>query len=143
MCAVILAFASATQDIVVDAYRIEVLDETRMGAGASNYVVGYRIATFVSGAGALIIADQAGWFVAYAVIAALVLVGILATIIGPEPDRSADVDDVTRSAHQSKLGHTIDVLKRYVWMPFADFMTRRNWIAVLLFIALYLSLIHI
>ncbi len=137
MCAVILAFASATQDIVVDAYRIEVLDETRMGAGASNYVVGYRIATFVSGAGALIIADQAGWFVAYAVIAALVLVGILATIIGPEPDRSADVDDVTRSAHQSKLGHTIDVLKRYVWMPFADFMTRRNWIAVLLFIALY------
>jgi len=137
MCAVILAFASATQDIVVDAYRIEVLDETRMGAGASNYVVGYRIATFVSGAGALIIAEQAGWFVAYAVIAALVLVGILATIIGPEPDRSADVDDVTRSAHQSKLGHTIDVLKRYVWMPFADFMTRRNWIAVLLFIALY------
>ena len=137
MCAVILAFASATQDIVVDAYRIEVLDETRMGAGASNYVVGYRIATFVSGAGALIIADQAGWFAAYAVIAALVLVGILATIIGPEPDRSADVDDVTRSAHQSKLGHTIDVLKRYVWMPFADFMTRRNWIAVLLFIALY------
>ena len=114
MCAVILAFASATQDIVVDAYRIEVLDETRMGAGASNYVVGYRIATFVSGAGALIIADQAGWFAAYAVIAALVLVGILATIIGPEPDRSADVDDVTRSAHQSKLGHTIDVLKRYV-----------------------------
>jgi PAT family beta-lactamase induction signal transducer AmpG len=137
MCAVILAFASATQDIVVDAYRIEVLDETRMGAGASNYVVGYRIATFVSGAGALIIADQAGWFAAYAVIAALVLVGILATIIGPEPDRSADVDDVTISAHQSKLGHTIDVLKRYVWMPFADFMTRRNWIAVLLFIALY------
>ena len=137
MCAVILAFASATQDIVVDAYRIEVLDETRMGAGASNYVVGYRIATFVSGAGALIIADQAGWFAAYAVIAALVLVGILATIIGPEPDRSADVDDVKRSAHQSKLGHTIDVLKRYVWMPFADFMTRRNWIAVLLFIALY------
>ena len=137
MCAVILAFASATQDIVVDAYRIEVLDEIQMGAGASNYVVGYRIATFVSGAGALIIAEQAGWFVAYAVIAALVLVGILATIIGPEPDRSADVDDVTRSAHQSKLGHTIDVLKRYVWMPFADFMTRRNWIAVLLFIALY------
>jgi PAT family beta-lactamase induction signal transducer AmpG len=137
MCAVILAFASATQDIVVDAYRIEVLDETRMGAGASNYVVGYRIATFVSGAGALIIADQAGWFAAYAVIAALVLVGILATIIGPEPDRSADVDDVTKSAHQSKLGHTIDVLKSYFWMPFADFMTRRNWIAVLLFIALY------
>jgi MFS transporter, PAT family, beta-lactamase induction signal transducer AmpG len=137
MCAVILAFASATQDIVVDAYRIEVLDETRMGAGASNYVVGYRIATFVSGAGALIIADQAGWFAAYAVMAALVLVGILATIIGPEPDRPADVDDVTRSAHQSKLSHTIDVLKRYVWMPFVDFMTRRNWIAVLLFIALY------
>lgn len=137
MCAVILAFASATQDIVVDAYRIEVLDETRMGAGASNYVVGYRIATFVSGAGALIIADQAGWFAAYAVMAALVLVGIFATIIGPEPDRAVDVNETIRPARQSKVGRIIDVLKRYVWMPFADFMTRRNWIAVLLFIALY------
>jgi len=137
MCAVILAFASATQDIVVDAYRIEVLDETRMGAGAANYVVGYRIATFAAGAGALIIADQAGWFAAYAVMAALVLVGIFATIVGPEPDRQVDVDQADILVCPSKFDRIIDVLKRYVWMPFAEFMTRRNWVAVLLFIALY------
>lgn len=137
MCAVILAFASATQDIVVDAYRIEVLDETRMGAGAANYVVGYRIATFAAGAGALIIADQAGWFAAYAVMAALVLVGIIATIVGPEPDRQVDVDQADILASPGKFDRIINVLKRYVWMPFAEFMTRRNWVAVLLFIALY------
>jgi len=136
-CAVLLAFASATQDIVVDAYRIEVLDEKRMGAGASNYVVGYRIATFVSGAGALIIADQAGWFAAYCVMALLVLVGILATFMGPEPDRDDD-EQPSRAQNDTGPGSQIlRVLKSSVWMPFADFMTRRNWIAVLIFIALY------
>ncbi len=136
-CAVLLAFASATQDIVVDAYRIEVLDETRMGAGAANYVVGYRIATFVSGAGALIIADQAGWFTAYAVMAVLVLVGIIATIIGPEPDREIDAEPLDRPTRPGTCARIFHILKTSVWMPFAEFMTRRNWIAVLLFIALY------
>lgn len=132
--AVVLAFASATQDIVVDAYRIEVLDEGRMGAGAANYVVGYRIATFVSGAGALIIADQAGWFSAYAVMAAMVTVGILATLLGPEPVRN---DDAGEKGIPGKASALIDILHRAVWMPFAEFMARQNWAAILLFIALY------
>lgn len=136
-CAVLLAFASATQDIVVDAYRIEVLDETRMGAGAANYVVGYRIATFVSGAGALIIADQAGWFAAYAIMAILVFVGIFATIVGPEPARKIEPEQLDRSTHLRKTDRVFHILKISVWMPFAEFMTRQNWIAILLFIALY------
>ncbi|MBO6947710.1 MAG: AmpG family muropeptide MFS transporter [Rhodospirillales bacterium] len=132
--AVVLAFASATQDIVVDAYRIEILDEEKMGAGAANYVVGYRVATFASGAGALVIADQAGWFSAYAVMAFLVAIGMVATLLGPEPDRRSG-EDVQRKG--SKLAHVFEVLRSAVWMPFAEFMSRRNWLMILLFIALY------
>ncbi|MEQ8319530.1 MAG: AmpG family muropeptide MFS transporter [Rhodospirillales bacterium] len=132
--AVVLAFSSATQDIVVDAYRIEILDEERMGAGAANYVVGYRIATFASGAGALIIADQAGWFSAYAVMAGLVAAGIVATLLGPEPERRVEE---TAAARTDRLAVVLDVLRRAVWMPFVEFMTRQNWAAILLFIALY------
>ena len=133
--AVLLAFASATQDIVVDAYRIELLDEARMGAGASNYVIGYRVATFASGAGALIIADQAAWFAAYVVMAGLVAIGIAATLIGPEPAARP----VTRvaSAAASAIGRIGGALHEAVWMPFADFLTRANWPAILLFVALY------
>jgi PAT family beta-lactamase induction signal transducer AmpG len=132
--AVVLAFSSATQDIVVDAYRIEILDEGRMGAGAANYVVGYRIATFASGAGALVIADQSGWFSAYAVMAALVGVGIVATLLGPEPVRR---EELRINAGPGRAAALIDILKRAVWMPFAEFMARQNWAAILLFIALY------
>ena len=134
MWAVALAFASATQDIVVDAYRIEILDSERMGAGASNYVVGYRIATFVSGAGALIIADQAGWFWAYATMAGFVVIGIFATLIGPRTQ--TDLDKATTVAKAA--GSTFStLLYDAVWMPFAEFMSRTNWLAVLLFVALY------
>jgi len=133
--AVVLAFASATQDIVVDAYRIEILDESRMGAGASNYVVGYRIATFASGAGALVIADQAGWFWAYASMAVLVLIGIGATLAGPEPERAEGPTNVPR--HDDPIKRGLAALHEAVVMPFADFMRRANWPAVLLFVALY------
>ena len=134
MWAVALAFASATQDIVVDAYRIEILDSKRMGAGASNYVVGYRIATFVSGAGALIIADQAGWFWAYAVMAGFVVIGIFATLIGPEPKREMAAALTVAKTTGSRFAA---LLYDAVWMPFAEFMSRTNWLTVLLFVALY------
>jgi PAT family beta-lactamase induction signal transducer AmpG len=138
--AVVLAFASATQDIVVDAYRIEILDEAQMGAGAANYVVGYRIATFVSGAGALVIADQAGWFWAYALMACFVVVGIAATLLGPEPRRpgaeahaiKAKADGLQTIAARFAAGFRDAVL-----MPFIDFARRANWPMILLFIALY------
>ncbi len=133
--AVVLAFASATQDIVVDAYRIEILDEERMGAGAANYVVGYRIATFASGAGALVIADQAGWFSAYAAMAMLVGVGMAATLLGTEPDHPAE--DAAAPDGSSRLAGFAATVHRAVWMPFAEFMTRQHWLAILLFIALY------
>lgn len=89
MWAVALAFASATQDIVVDAYRIESLNEEQMGAGSANYVLGYRLAMLAAGAGALFIADIWSWFAAYAVMASLMGVGILTVLFNPEPEHRA------------------------------------------------------
>lgn len=135
MCAVMLSFASATQDIVVDAYRIEMLDETRMGAGAANYVAGYRIATFVSGAGGLIIAEQIGWFEAYAIMAGLVFISMIAALIGPKLKR----DDILgkRALNENRFKYIQRILHLTVWMPFADFTNRENWKAILIFVALY------
>lgn len=146
--AVVLAFASATQDIVIDAYRIETLDEEQLGAGAANYVLGYRIAMLAAGAGALIIADVAGWFWAYAVMAALMGIGIVTVLISPEPNRQKQAETIelekrgavfiARFAHLS--GRTKDAAAWFygaVVCPFADFTTRRGWLVIVLFIMLY------
>ena len=85
--AVVLAFASATQDIVVDAFRIEMLDDEEQGSGAANFVNGYRVGTLAAGAGALILADVYGWFWAYAAIAGLMFLGMGVTLWLPEPGR--------------------------------------------------------
>src|SRR5262249_38570511 len=83
--AVLVAFLSASQDVVIDAWRVEILPQAYQGPGAGAIQTGYRIAMLVSGAGALVIADHAGWFTAYAVIAGLLIAGLLAFLFGPEP----------------------------------------------------------
>src|SRR5271167_1733908 len=83
--ALLVAFLSASQDVVIDAYRVEILTPEQQGPGAAMIQTGYRIAMLVSGAGALIIAARYGWFAAYATMAALVSVGMLVFIFGPEP----------------------------------------------------------
>src|SRR3546814_6311455 len=101
--AVVVAFASATQDIAIDAYRTEILEEELLGAGAANIVFGYRVAMLAGGGGALIIAGLAGWFWAYAAMAALVLVGIATVLLSPEPrvaesPQSARIEQAGRAA---------------------------------------------
>jgi len=137
ICAVAVAFASATQDIVIDAYRTEILEPEKLGAGAAMLVFGYRVAMVVSGGGALVIAGFAGWFWAYGVMALLMAVGIAATIANPEPEQpSSGVQDVP-------AGRNGGIQQALVWFhgavvrPFAEFMTRPGWVAVLLFVALY------
>ncbi len=80
-----VAFFSASQDIVIDAFRIELLDDARQGAGAANVVTGYRIGMWAAGAGALYLADVQGWSAAYTVMALLILVGIVTVLALPEP----------------------------------------------------------
>ncbi len=84
--AVFVAFTSASQDIAFDAYRADVLRPAERGVGAAVSVMGYRIAMLVSGAGALIMADNFGWHTTYLILAGLMIIGVLATLLGPEPD---------------------------------------------------------
>lgn len=89
--ALALAFLSATQDIAVDAYRAEILQPKERGLGAGLSVAGYRIATIVSGAGAFVLADQIGFNATYAALAAVAIIGLLATIMAPEPSAPAEL----------------------------------------------------
>lgn len=87
--AVLVAFFSASQDIVIDAYRVEILPEEKLGAGAGVVVLGYRIAMWVATAGALLIAEAAGWSAAYTAMALLVLVGVGTVLSIGEPAQSS------------------------------------------------------
>lgn len=84
--ALMVAFISASQDIVFDAYRADVLRPAERGIGAAVSVLGYRLAMLVSGALALILSDQIGWQNTYWLMAALMISAIGATLFGPEPE---------------------------------------------------------
>lgn len=84
--ALMVAFISASQDIVFDAYRADVLRPEERGIGAAVSVLGYRLAMLVSGALALILSDQIGWQNTYWLMAALMIAAIGATLFGPEPE---------------------------------------------------------
>jgi len=137
MFAVVVAFASATQDIAIDAYRTEILDAERVGAGAAMLVFGYRVAMVVSGGGALIIADYSGWVWAYGAMAALMAVGIVATLANPEPDPPLADMDTSPAGRQGGFHNVLTWIHGAIIRPFGEFMTRPGWIAVLLFVALY------
>ena len=104
LAAVFLGFSSATQDIVIDAYRIECVDESMQAMLASTYVAGYRIGMIVAGAGSLYVAswfgttqemyDVSAWRMTYFVMAAVMLVGVITTCIIKEPEEK------NRSAYQ-------------------------------------------
>jgi MFS transporter, PAT family, beta-lactamase induction signal transducer AmpG len=131
--AVVVAFLSASQDIVIDAYRVEILEERQQGAGAAAVTVGYRVAMLASGAGALVLADQYGWLAAYAVMAALLAVGAAAVLFYGEPAGSAAAVAGTR---RDPAGW----LKQAVVEPFAEFFARNGAgtaVLILLFIVLY------
>ncbi len=129
MTAIVVAFCAASQDIVIDAYRVDLLEERTQAAGAAAAVFGYRIGMLVSGAGALLLATYVGWFEVYAVMAALVSLGVVAALAGPEPVRGG-----APSARRRPLVAWLD---EAVVRPFADFMTRPRWALILLFVMLY------
>ncbi len=100
LAAVLLGFSSATQDIVIDAYRIESAGSELQAMMASTYIAGYRIGMLAAGAGALFIADILGsgrghydynaWKYAYFIMASLMLIGVLTTLLVPEPETQAN-----------------------------------------------------
>jgi PAT family beta-lactamase induction signal transducer AmpG len=126
--AVLVAFLSASQDIVIDAWRIEMLgeDAERQAWGLAAYVWGYRAALLASGAGTLFLVAPLGWHGAYLYGAALILVGVAATLAGREAVAAA----APPQGWRARLRHSVVA-------PFLDFTRRRNWLLILLFVALF------
>jgi MFS transporter, PAT family, beta-lactamase induction signal transducer AmpG len=122
LLAVLVTFASASQDIVIDAYRTDLLEVGERGAGTAVYVMGYRIAMLVSGALALILSDRIGWQNTYLLMALVMVIGMMGALFGPEP------------AYQAKPPGS---LREAVWGPLRDFFSQHHAVAILLFIVLY------
>jgi len=123
--ALAIAFLSATQDIAADAYRADVLEKWEMGAGAAVFVLGYRIALLLTGSLALILADQISWPSVYLLISGVMVVGIIATVVAPEPKE--------RDRPPASLADA-------VLLPFGEFFQRLGLLQgllILLFIVLY------
>lgn len=131
-CALLVAFGSATQDIALDAFRIESADTAHQGALAASYQAGYRVAMIWAGAGVLWIAaraqgeasgyDAAAWRVAYLVMAASMAVGMVTVLFSHEP--------APREFTPAK--NLAEWLRGAVVEPFADFLRRWRWQAVLI-----------
>jgi PAT family beta-lactamase induction signal transducer AmpG len=117
-----VAFFSASQDIVVDAYRTDLLREKERGIGSAVFVTGYRVGMLLSGALAMIMSVRIGWSNTYFVMAGLMMIGVGTTLFSPEPD-SAPVHP--KSLQEAVVG------------PLKDFFGRRSAVLVLLFIMLY------
>ncbi len=120
--AVLVAFFSATQDIVVDAYRREDLPDEELGLGSSMYIYGYRLGMLLAGGGGLIMADHMPFSRVYLIMAGCMLPGVLVTLLTPEP--------VIDAAPPKSL-------KEAVFEPLADYFTRPNALWILAFILLY------
>jgi len=127
---VLVAFLSASQDIVIDAYRIELLTPEEQGPGAAATQWGYRIGLLASGAGAFYAAAYGGWPFAYAAMAALMLVGMVTVALTPEPDVAASLPGPAATG-LAAWAHEAIVL------PFADLVRRPGWITILVFVVLY------
>src|SRR5262245_34863892 len=135
--ALLVATASATQDIVIDAFRIESLSESEQAAGMASYVAAYRIGMLASTAGALFLVSgfeslglvkAAAWTAGYLAMAALVVIGIATTLIATEPDKSsAAAAEHAAHAHENPLQRV--ALAAYG--AFAEFLTRDAALVVL------------
>ncbi|WP_447980441.1 AmpG family muropeptide MFS transporter [Candidatus Nitrospira bockiana] len=120
--AVAVAVTSASQDIVFDAYRTDVLKPKERGFGAAVSVTGYRVAMLVSGAGALIVAGHLGWSQTYFLIGSLMLIGVGATLLSPEPEIPVNPP--------ATLGEAL-------YGPIREFFSREPAVVLLLLIVLY------
>ena len=142
--ALLVATASATQDIVVDAFRVESLGENEQAAGMASYVAAYRVANLISTAGALYIVSgfEAGgglargtsWMLGYLTMAALVIIGMAASLLATEPQSSRIATaDAARHGDDNRFRRVFNTAKD----AFADFITRDLAVAALLFVILF------
>ena len=122
LAALCVTYFSASQDIVIDAYRREDLADTELGLGSSLYVTGYRVGMWVAGGGGFILADLMPFSMVYLIMACCMLPGILTTLVSPEPTTP---HGIPRS------------IKEAVVDPFVEYFSRKGAVWVLAFILLY------
>jgi PAT family beta-lactamase induction signal transducer AmpG len=152
LLAVIVAFSGATQDIAIDAWRIEIAPEEVQGALAGSYQLGYRIALFAAGAGVFLMVDALqpaggtlveinhGWMIGYLAMAVAMLLGIATTLLVREPEAKLDAATAVREKHlaaalhaqRSFFGRISSWLVNAVVNPFVDFFARNGWLAVVI-----------
>ncbi len=138
--ALLVATMSSTQDIVVDAFRVESLPESEQAAGMASYVAAYRIGMLVSTAGVLFLVSafedtgigrNAAWMWGYVVMAALVLIGTVTALAATEPEQSVRAEAKTRDeAALSRIMHA-------AIGAFSEFLTRKHAFAALAFVVLF------
>jgi PAT family beta-lactamase induction signal transducer AmpG len=143
LAALLVATASATQDIVIDAFRVESLPESEQAAGMASYVAAYRIGMLASTAGALFLVsgfeglglgNNAAWTAGYLAMATLVIAGIVTALIATEPEKSALAEAVhAAQARDNPLKRVIDAARG----AFADLLTRDMALVVLVFVVLF------
>jgi len=147
--ALLVAFSSATQDISIDAWRIEAVPVAQQGAMAGTYQLGYRVGMLLAGAGAFFIAGSHSWNIAYAVMAMAMMIGVITVFIISEPERLItentwrNEERVTKFLQRST--HLPEILRQTVaWIlgavvcPFIDFFAR-NGVAAALIILTFIS----
>jgi PAT family beta-lactamase induction signal transducer AmpG len=125
--AILVGIAGASFDIVIDAYRIEILEPRQLGVGSGMSQYGWRIGSAGAGAIALVVAARAGWEAAYLACAALALPAMLTALFFGEPKRHRE------PAERKGVARTVAA----VWRPFAEFFQRKGAMLVLLFILLH------
>jgi MFS transporter, PAT family, beta-lactamase induction signal transducer AmpG len=139
--ALFVATASATQDIIIDAFRVESLEENEQAAGLASYIAAYRVGALTSGAGALLLVTwlrgvldaRAAWSACYGVMAVLILVGIVATLLAREPDRAAAAASQPEAEQANWLARTVHAAVE----SFRDFLSRDLAFAALIFVVLF------
>jgi PAT family beta-lactamase induction signal transducer AmpG len=122
LAALLVTFSSASQDIVVDAYRREDLADEELGLGSSFYINGYRIGMLLASGGGLILADYLSFKTAYMIMAACMLPAIITTLLTPEPSIAAGTPKTMREA---------------IVEPLSEYFSRENAVLILAFILLY------
>jgi len=143
LAALLVATASATQDIVIDAFRVESLPESEQAAGMASYVAAYRIGMLVSTAGALFLVTRfevmgfgknAAWTAGYIAMAGFVVIGMVTTLIATEPAKS-DLAQADHAAHARE--NVVTRVARTAYTAFTEFLSRDAAIAVLVFVVLF------
>ena len=150
VAALLVAFSSSTQDVALDAFRIEAAEDSLQGAMSASYIFGYRVALLFAGAGSLYLADWYDWRLSYTTMAVMMLVGIAATFWCSEPRH---ISREQRNEQEAELidrlfGRAMHLPQRPGWQrwllgavvcPILEFFQRNGWLALLIlgFVAVF------